>query len=252
MSSRSMKFWKCSIYFYLIFFAVSGLFLGSVTSFVLIQTFGMGEFYDPNQTSIYFLYAPTFLIFIMAGVSWRAVKSKYVLLLKFFSVSQVVIILLELIGSVWNLVSMQTIHEKALPIFEAKFMELRKDHNSDIWDTMQRKLKCCGIHGAFDYKTLNIVPFSCCNQASTGHFPAFCVSVYHEGCLGAFTENISENFAILAAVSAALALLQIPGVFATWYFANRTRRDKTEERNRIVNQKLLVDKKGTVIKETAT
>ncbi|KAL0110198.1 hypothetical protein PUN28_013684 [Cardiocondyla obscurior] len=101
-----------------------------------------------------------------------------------YAVALAIIVLVEAGVGIWALVRHEQIDTLSSTRHEEIFALAITDQKS-TWDHMQSTLRCCGIDGPSDYRSMDAIPWSCCNTTSeeidngTG---GICTAINKRGC----------------------------------------------------------------------
>ncbi|XP_033224802.1 leukocyte surface antigen CD53-like [Belonocnema kinseyi] len=138
----------------------------------------------------------------------------------------------EISTGIWALIKHQKIEE--LPLMDAKkAFSLATTDNKKIWDRMQSRLGCCGLHGKTDYADSQGPPWSCFKVASTedSQDPD---TIYKVGCLFSaisHTRSVLLNVFLTALGS---VLLQICFLIAAACYLKAVRKKKEKRKQEIL------------------
>ena len=89
-----------------------------------------------------------------------------------------------------------------------KYMKDNMEKNATVWNKVQSKFECCGIHNASDWKREKL-PDACCLSPTNGCSLNNTVSYYKDGCLDKFTTWVEDHIYYVGAVGIAFAFLQV-------------------------------------------
>ncbi|KYM75628.1 Tetraspanin-7 [Atta colombica] len=146
-----------------------------------------------------------------------------------FAIAMAIIVLIQTGVGIWALVRHEQIDILSSTQYEEIFALAVTDEKS-IWDHMQSTLQCCGIDGPSDYRSVESIPWSCCNttnqENNTGDA---CTTINKRGCQHVVlnrTRSILLHVFLLALCS---VLLQISFIACTTCYV-RIYKDRMERR----------------------
>ncbi|XP_071561012.1 tetraspanin 6 [Temnothorax nylanderi] len=101
------------------------------------------------------------------------------------------------------------------------FRKYGKDypHETEVVDTIQDWLKCCGVDGPQDFPVIHhiAIPGSCCGKKESTCDP---LSAYQEGCPDALKEFFRSSLTILGGVALGIAAAELIGIIFALCLAN--------------------------------
>lgn len=118
----------------------------------------------------------------------------------------VIIFIMEIAGGIAGFVLKGQVEETV-----EKYMKENIQKNATVWDKVQSKFECCGIHNASDWNR-ETLPSACCLSPTSGCTLNDTKSYYHDGCLDKFTTWVEDHVYYVGAVGVAFAFLQIIGI----------------------------------------
>lgn len=146
-------------------------------------------------------------------------------MLKLYAMFLTLVFLAELVAGISGFIFrheikgvLQDVMKKALNNYN------HTDTRSSAVDTIQRKLKCCGLNNYTDWKDMpyfaeNGIPQSCCKEVSACN-PVVLKNitlaggvVYDGGCFSLVTNTMESNLGIVAGISFGIAFFQLIGIF---------------------------------------
>lgn len=83
--------------------------------------------------------------------------------------------------------------------------------NSNLWDTIQGDLKCCGVQGKTDWPNQNALPGSCCDPPlpKNDYCPS---SKATGGCLPKLKDMVKSNYLVVGLVVLTVAFIEVMGI----------------------------------------
>ncbi|TGZ32021.1 tetraspanin-7 [Temnothorax longispinosus] len=148
-----------------------------------------------------------------------------------FAIVLAIIVLIETSVGIWALVRHEQIGTLSSTRHDEVFALAVTDEKS-IWDHMQSTLQCCGIDGPSDYRSVDAIPWSCCNKTNLendNNTGGVCTSINKRGCQHVVlnrTRSILLHVFLLALCS---VLLQISFIACTTCYV-RIYKDRMERR----------------------
>jgi len=161
-----------------------------------------------------------------------AIQENYCMIMM-FSIMMISTFILELMGG-FSGYSQAASTKKVLAssLNETMLLYNKSSEITQVWDTLQTHLDCCGINRYSDWfqvynDTNGSLPLSCCSTA-VGDFPVeFCnpqtPSLHFNPCLNTLSHVISENSLMLSAIGLAIALVQVVGIIFACFLAKSIR-----------------------------
>ncbi|XP_054257841.1 CD63 antigen-like isoform X2 [Macrosteles quadrilineatus] len=113
------------------------------------------------------------------------------------------------------------------------YTQSRTDQSA--WDTMQRKLKCCGVDGPQGWSTVfadGNVPASCCVANVQNDPNALCRNsddsalVFQSGCYEKLKNKTKDNIVIIMGVGIGIAFVELAGVILACCLANAIKKEE--------------------------
>ncbi|KYQ57105.1 Tetraspanin-7 [Trachymyrmex zeteki] len=147
-----------------------------------------------------------------------------------FAIAMAIIVLIETSVGIWALVRHEQIDTLSSTRHEEIFALAVTDEKSN-WDHMQSTLQCCGIDGPSDYRSIESIPWSCCNTTNqeNNNTEGACTTINKRGCQHVVlsrTRSILLHVFLLALCS---VLLQISFIACTTCYV-RIYKDRMERR----------------------
>lgn len=169
---------------------------------------------------------------ITCGIGWLAWqflnfsnKSQVII----FAIAVAIIVLIETSVGIWALVRHEQIDTTLSSTQHEKIFALAVTDEKSIWDYMQSTLRCCGIDGPSDYRSVDSIPWSCCNTSNQEKNGSACATINKRGCQHVVlsrTRSILLHVFLLALCS---VLLQISFIACITYYV-RIYKDRMERR----------------------
>ncbi|XP_024868470.1 23 kDa integral membrane protein-like [Temnothorax curvispinosus] len=99
------------------------------------------------------------------------------------------------------------------------FSKYGKGEETEIVDTIQSWLQCCGVEGPQDFPKIHhsAIPGSCCGKKESTCDP---LSAYQKGCAGALEDIFKYSLTILGGVALGIAAAELIGIIFALCLAN--------------------------------
>lgn len=246
------------------YFLLVGAFLHWITA---LGTFWVGvwayveknKYYYQEITTVYDIFLDMSIIlmvlsavrFIINLGGFAGALRENICLLKFFHISLLVVLVLEVSGVVLIFIFPSVAKQWATPMLKKVYIERYHDDEESMIDFVQETFDCCGVstyenwneNEYFNCTAGNIsplkctVPYSCCkilDTVLTGPPNIFCgegalkddarrENIYTIGCLDAFADWVENNMPIFGGCAAALLIPQVTGVVLGWLLVKQIR-----------------------------
>ncbi|XP_011634831.1 CD63 antigen-like [Pogonomyrmex barbatus] len=220
---------KYLIFAFNLFFVITGIVLLSIGLVIHGVYYQYQHFLDNSFFSVpSLLVAVGSIIFIIAFFGCcGAVRESYCMIITFCTLLAA-IFLLEVIGGTMGYV----MRAQVASIAEKKMLETMPKYNdskeiAQVWDHLQRDLKCCGTLNYTDWleekNNISGIPMSCCDNTIGAVGTSNCTmkspTLHQKGCMDAFVGFAKEHAAKIAGVGIGLAIIQLVGIFLSFYLA---------------------------------
>jgi len=204
----------CLLYTCILFF--SGIF---ILSFSIILTY---------KLYIHFKFTPDdnlvpFLLIALCGlvhlaVTWigvRATSSQHDFFIFMFVIISSILLISQLAIFIWTMVMYSSSGVRIIEIMEKSFQNLMENNkDSKNWERLERKLQCCGMHGATDYISKQI-PAACINaDIDIVTNKAVSMEVYGLGCADLLIKRVKGLLMDIGLVALFSGLFQGFGIAA--------------------------------------
>uniref|UniRef100_A0A3P8UMJ2 Tetraspanin n=1 Tax=Cynoglossus semilaevis TaxID=244447 RepID=A0A3P8UMJ2_CYNSE len=151
-------------------------------------------------------------------------------MLKLYALFSILVFLLEIAAAIGGFIFRQQIKAMLGSIYTTAINTYDgKGVTATGVDTIQKTLRCCGVHFYHDwntssYFTTNGIPTSCCSTTNCPSDSLKDVSlaqslVYNEGCFSLITNAMESNLAIVGGISIGFAFFHLLGIFLACYFS---------------------------------
>lgn len=168
-------------------------------------------------------------VFLVASLGCYGAIKESPKLLNAFAVFLLIVLLIEVAVAI-AAIAFKSDLQDALERQLQKSIERHNNADMTAWDTVHKKMMCCGVQGPKDWYDNNnkTMPASCCKpdlidpetEDCKNAPPLFMDRYYQQGCLMELKEHFDKNAVVLIAVGFAIAGFQLLGVlFACWLSA---------------------------------
>ncbi|XP_031628214.1 CD63 antigen [Contarinia nasturtii] len=236
MKSCGMGIIKYILFAFNFIFAVSGLGILIAGILVLIDINDFKHFLEGNiQAPPITLIVLGSLIFFIAFLGCYGAIRESPTLLIWFAVLLGIVFLIELgvgIAACLFKADLEEFLQKSLK----NSIERSNSNDLDAWDTVQKKLECCGITGYDDWVEISknrVIRSSCCRKDHIDNQTNDCSNrpatypdkYYTDGCLTKLKHRIGNNASTLITVGIGVAFIQLIGIVLACYLAASIRRE---------------------------
>ncbi|KAL4217389.1 cd63 antigen [Mactra antiquata] len=205
MVEGGMKCVKYLIFGFNLIFVLVAIALIAVGAYVQIA---LKDYFDlisgsVNSAAALLIAVGVIIFFIAFFGCCGAYKENRVCVLTFAGLL-IFIFILEIAGGIAGFVLKGKVEETV-----EGYMKDNIKNNASVWDDVQKKFECCGIHNASDWEPRLNPPDSCCAKPTAG---CGYNTAYKDGCLDKFSDWVEEHIYIVGAVGIAFAFIQIIGI----------------------------------------
>ncbi|XP_054257840.1 CD63 antigen-like isoform X1 [Macrosteles quadrilineatus] len=232
-----MNITKYLLFAFNLIFALSGLAVIMVGVLVLSEVGSYSHFLENK------VLAPPIVLIVAGGIVFfiaflgccGAIKENYYMLIA-FAVLLMVIFIVELAVGIAASVAKDEFASAmrgTLNRSMGNYTQSRTDQSA--WDTMQRKLKCCGVDGPQGWSTVfadGNVPASCCVANVQNDPNALCRNsddsalVFQSGCYEKLKNKTKDNIVIIMGVGIGIAFVELAGVILACCLANAIKKEE--------------------------
>ncbi|XP_062899760.1 leukocyte surface antigen CD53-like isoform X1 [Mobula hypostoma] len=206
MALRCLKTLKYMLFAFNLVFWISGCVIMGLGIYMLsMRTVGVLFSSLPSLSVANILIIVGCITMVVAFLGCTgSIKENKCLLLSFFIIL-LLILLVEVIAAI-----ILFFYEKQIDSYIEKDMkkaldELQTRNNTELWDEIQERLKCCGVVNSTDWG--NKIPESCCSVK-----PCTSKNYFSKGCYGLIRDWFESNFLIVGVVIICLSIIQVLGM----------------------------------------
>ncbi|KAH8415986.1 hypothetical protein KR222_006083 [Zaprionus bogoriensis] len=212
---------KYVLFIFNILFVICGILLIVLGSYMVaeIKSFtSIEETYTANSVAIIILILGC-IIFLVAFIGCCGAIRENSCALSTYSIIMLGLFLCQLALIIYVWVNHVQIRESLDKVVQ-KVWEQR---NTDklLIDTMQKSLKCCGLHGFLDYGTQ--IPASCCSSPSGGFCNPLTSGIYLSGCRSTVDDLWDGNANIIKYAGLGVVAVELVAFIFACCLANQTR-----------------------------
>ncbi|XP_039292407.1 CD63 antigen-like [Nilaparvata lugens] len=236
METCSMSVIKYLLFFFNLIFALSGLVLIIVGVMVLLD---VGEFSHFLESKVL---APP-IVMIVAGCivfliaflgCCGAIKESYSMLIAFAVLLLVIFIVEMAVGIAAGMAKDEFSNAMRSSLKKSLNNYTINDEDRKAWDTVQRKLQCCGVDGPRGWLTVfpnNNVPGSCCREPPASA-NAFCRNtlddkiIFQDGCYQKLKNKVKDNIVLIMGVGIGIAFIELAGIVLACCLASAIKKEE--------------------------
>ncbi|XP_066585263.1 CD63 antigen [Prorops nasuta] len=234
MESCGLSLVKYILFIFNLIFAISGIGIIIAGGVVLADVGDFSHFMESGiiAPSVVLIVAGAIVFLIAFLGCYGAIKENYGMLIA-FAVALLIIFVIELAVGI------------AAACLKNNFrMELKNSLKESIknytdvdrvtWDSMQKKLKCCGVDSYEDWTSNSrfsaSLPNSCCmNDNPTLACQSGSPSLYKGGCFEQLEELVESSAAVLIGVGIGIAFIEIAGIVLACCLASSIKRGQADK-----------------------
>ncbi|XP_046679689.1 CD63 antigen-like [Homalodisca vitripennis] len=234
--------WGMNIIKYLLFafnliFALSGLAIILVGALVLTEVGSYSHFLENKVLAppIVLIIAGSIVFFIAFLGCCGAIKENYYMLIG-FAVLLLVIFVIELaVGIAASVAKEEFASAMRSTLKRSMGNYTHSQTEQSAWDSMQRKLRCCGVEGPQGWNEVfadGSVPGSCCVANVQNDPNALCrnsddpTQVFQDGCYERLKTKTKDNIVIIMAVGIGIAFIELLGIVLACCLAQAVRKEE--------------------------
>lgn len=222
MVEGGMKCVKYLLFLFNLLFVLAAIGLIAIGAYVQIA---LKEYFDViggkfSAAAALLIAVGVFIFFIASFGCFGAYRENRVCVLIFSSLL-IFIFILEIAAGI----AAYVYRNQVQTVVEDYMTKTISNPNIDVWNAIQKDLKCCGINNASDW-TMNSkpIPQSCCveNQACNTTISG---DIYTKGCLSTFTDWVKGHVAIVGGVGIGFAFIQLVGILFSCCLARAIKKE---------------------------
>lgn len=232
---------KCIKYLMFAFnllFVITGITLIAAAAVIQISFSHYLDFLGDGWSSPVIFISVGCVIFVVSFFGCCGAVKESNCMMMTFALLLTIIFLLEIGAGVAGYIFLGKLDSTVKPLMEKALNNYGNENFTgftETWDYIQHKSHCCGISEYKDWnksewhtgKSEDAVPDSCCivDTADCGLNPTLQpnATIYTEGCLPKFVDNLRENGSLFVGVAIGLSAIQLLGIIFSCLLAKSIR-----------------------------
>ncbi|XP_075218180.1 tetraspanin 47F [Lycorma delicatula] len=236
MEACSMSVIKYLLFFFNLIFAVSGIVIIVVGAAALLDVGEYSHFLESKVLAPPIILVITgVIVFLIAFLGCcGAIKESYWMLIAFAVLLLVIFIVEMAVGIAASVTKDEFSNAMRTSLKKSMSNYTINDLDRKAWDTVQRKLQCCGVDNPKGWITIfpnNNVPGSCCREPPV-NANGFCSNtiddhlVFQEGCYQKLKNKVKDNIITIMGVGIGIAFVELAGIVLACCLASAIKREE--------------------------